>query len=98
VLTIIIANCYPEPLSPSKPLILKIAMFALRRLSHAPARRLAATTAAFHSSAPAFVKLGDRIPNVDLMEGSPGNKVKIADELAKGRSLIIGKHPRPIPS
>ena len=28
-------------------------------------------------------------PNVELMEGSPGNKVSIADEL-KGKGLIIG--------
>jgi 2-Cys peroxiredoxin 5 len=69
-------------------------MFALRRLSHAPVRRLASSSAAFHSSAPAFVKVGDRIPNVELMEGSPGNKVKIADELKKGKSLIIGKYMR----
>jgi 2-Cys peroxiredoxin 5 len=69
-------------------------MFAARRLALAP-RRLAASTSAsasFHSSAPAFVKVGDCIPDVELMEGSPGNKVRIADEL-KGKGLIIGRPP-----
>ncbi|RMY55196.1 hypothetical protein D0863_13391 [Hortaea werneckii] len=45
--------------------------------------------ASFHASPRAFVKVGDQIPNVELMEGSPGNKVSIADEL-KGKGLIIG--------
>lgn len=43
----------------------------------------------FHASAPAFVKVGDAIPDVELMENSPGNKVSIAKEL-KGKALIIG--------
>lgn len=43
----------------------------------------------FHASAPAFVKVGDAIPDVELMENSPGNKVSIAKEL-KGKGLIIG--------
>jgi 2-Cys peroxiredoxin 5 len=75
-------------------------MFAARRPSlplQAGLRRLAA--APFHASAPAFVRVGDKIPNVELMEGSPGNKVDIAAEL-KGDGLIIGeptKDPRPGP-
>lgn len=43
----------------------------------------------FRTSAPAFVKTGDPIPDVDLVEGSPGNKVNLAREL-KGKSLVIG--------
>ena len=43
----------------------------------------------FHASAPAFVKVGDAIPNVELVEDSPGNKVSIANEL-KGKGVIIG--------
>ncbi|KAF2108683.1 AhpC/TSA family protein [Lophiotrema nucula] len=64
-------------------------MFAARRLQAArPAfRRLAA--APFHSTAPALVSVGDKIPDVELHEGSPGNKVNLAKEL-KGRGLIIG--------
>jgi 2-Cys peroxiredoxin 5 len=63
-------------------------MIAARQLSLARAiagRRL------FHASAPALVKVGDKIPNVELMENSPGNKVNIADELKTGKGLIIGK-------
>lgn len=43
----------------------------------------------FHASPPAFVKVGDAIPDVELHENSPGNKVSIAQAL-KGRGLIIG--------
>jgi 2-Cys peroxiredoxin 5 len=43
----------------------------------------------FHASAPAFVKVGDKIPSVDLVEGSPGNKVNLAKELT-GNGVIIG--------
>ena len=67
-----------------------VAMFAARRLPRAlplaaPSRRL------FHASTPAYVQIGDKVPNVELHEGSPGNKVKIADELKAGKGLIIGK-------
>lgn len=43
----------------------------------------------FHASAPAFVQVGDAIPDVELVEDSPGNKVSIAKEL-KGKGVIIG--------
>ena len=36
-----------------------------------------------------MVKVGDSIPSVELVEGSPGNKVNLAKEL-KGKALIIG--------
>ncbi|ORY07271.1 AhpC/TSA family protein [Clohesyomyces aquaticus] len=64
-------------------------MFAARGV--ALTRPLAARLASpFHSSAPAFVQVGDKLPQVDLMEGSPGNKVNLAQELSKGKGLIIG--------
>lgn len=44
---------------------------------------------AFHSSARAFVKAGDALPKVNLVEGSPGNHVNLADTI-KGKALIIG--------
>lgn len=59
--------------------------FALRRLALAasPART-------FHSSARAFIKVGDKLPNLDvLVENSPGNKVNLT-ELIKGKALLIG--------
>jgi len=61
----------------------------------APARRVPLTRSIaavrhFHASAPAFVKIGDKIPAVDLVEGSPGNKVNLSEELSSGRGLIVG--------
>jgi 2-Cys peroxiredoxin 5 len=35
-----------------------------------------------------MVKAGDSVPNIDLVEGSPGNKVNLFEELGSG--LIIG--------
>jgi 2-Cys peroxiredoxin 5 len=35
-----------------------------------------------------MVKAGDSVPNIDLVEGSPGNKVNLSKELGSG--LIIG--------
>jgi len=67
-------------------------MFTLRRSSTRLATYLqqpVAHRAAFHASATHFVKVGDSIPDVELMEGSPGNKVNLAQEL-KGNGLIIG--------
>ncbi|KAK0287171.1 hypothetical protein LTS00_010209 [Friedmanniomyces endolithicus] len=43
----------------------------------------------FHASRVNSVQVNDAIPNVDLMETSPGNKVPIAKEL-KDKGLIIG--------
>lgn len=37
-----------------------------------------------------MVKVGDSIPSVDLVEGSPGDKVNLSKELASGKGLIIG--------
>lgn len=68
-------------------------MFAARRLPLAPPLALPSSRRLFHPSRPAFVQLGDKIPDVELMEGSPGTKVKIADELKSGHGLIIGKPP-----
>ncbi|KAL8915473.1 MAG: hypothetical protein Q9171_000037 [Xanthocarpia ochracea] len=47
------------------------------------------TRRTFSTTGPAFVKVGDRIPPIDLVEGSPGNKVNLAKEL-QGKGLIIG--------
>lgn len=37
-----------------------------------------------------MVAIGDKIPAVNLYEGSPGNTFNIAEEAAKGKALIIG--------
>lgn len=47
------------------------------------------STRGFHASAAAFVKVGDAIPDVQLVEDSPGNKVSIANEL-KDNGIVIG--------
>ncbi|KAK4548836.1 hypothetical protein LTR36_008609 [Oleoguttula mirabilis] len=70
-------------------------MFAARRLlSGVSGPRVAhllplAQVSAFHATARPLVKVGDAVPDVELMENSPGNKVSIAQEL-KGKGLIIG--------
>ena len=67
-----------------------VAQFAARRIPR-PLPRAAPSRRLFHASTPAYVQIGDKVPNVELHEGSPGNKVKIADELKAGKGLIIGK-------
>ncbi|MCJ1334654.1 hypothetical protein MMC10_011366 [Thelotrema lepadinum] len=37
-----------------------------------------------------MVKAGDSIPSVELSVGAPDKKVKLSDELATGKGLIIG--------
>ncbi|KAL9069897.1 MAG: hypothetical protein Q9161_005211 [Pseudevernia consocians] len=37
-----------------------------------------------------MVKVGASIPNVDLVEASPSDKVNLSKELASGKGLIIG--------
>ncbi|KAL8746845.1 MAG: hypothetical protein Q9190_001205 [Brigantiaea leucoxantha] len=63
-------------------------MFHSRRLISVLPRR-ACPSRPFSRSAAAFVKLGDPLPDVDLVEGSPGNKVNLSKEL-QGKGLVIG--------
>ncbi|KIW05586.1 uncharacterized protein PV09_03461 [Verruconis gallopava] len=66
-------------------------MFALRTSSaRVLARQPLMPRAGFHASATRFVKVGDAVPDVELMESSPGNKVNLAAELKSGKGLIIG--------
>ncbi|KAI9696626.1 MAG: hypothetical protein M1820_008075 [Bogoriella megaspora] len=62
-------------------------MFTLRRSSAIFPRSI--PSKAFHSSSRLAVNVGDRLPSVELMEGSPGNKVDVSKEL-KGKGLVIG--------
>lgn len=60
---------------------------ALRRFALIAAR----PTRSFHSSSRAFIKVGDKIPALDvLVENSPGNKVNLAEQITSGKALIIG--------
>ena len=43
----------------------------------------------FHATTATMVKVGDPIPSVELVEGTPGSKVNLAKEI-KGKGLIIG--------
>lgn len=64
-------------------------MFATRRAAVALSRGARQPIASFHSTRPSFVKVGDAIPDIELVENSPGNKVSLAKELT-GKGLIIG--------
>ncbi|KAK2628953.1 hypothetical protein QTJ16_002056 [Diplocarpon rosae] len=44
----------------------------------------------FHASPRSFIKVGDKLPNLDvLVENSPGNKVNLSEAI-NGKALIIG--------
>ena len=66
-------------------------MFAARRFATgAAAKSLPFTpTRSFQRTARAWVRVGDSLPDVDLVENSPGNKVNLAKEL-KGKGVVIG--------
>ncbi|KAK3319803.1 redoxin [Cercophora scortea] len=55
------------------------------------ARRAAAVPVrSFHSTRPAFIKVGDPLPNLSVLhENSPGNKVNLAEEAKKVNSMIL---------
>jgi len=63
-------------------------MFATRRFVSLAPRAFGAARG-FQSTARACVQVGDAIPNVDLVETSPGNKVNIAKEL-QDKGVIVG--------
>ena len=45
----------------------------------------------FHTTRPLRVNVGDEIPNLEvLVEGSPGNKVNLAEEFKKADGIIVG--------
>lgn len=66
-------------------------MFASRNLAAKSCLRLGQQRAHFHATPRAFVKVGDAVPDLEVLaEGSPGNKVNLAQELKTGKGLIIG--------
>lgn len=50
-----------------------------------------AVARSFHSTRPAFVQVGDAIPNLEVLhESSPGNKVNLAEEFKGSDGYIVG--------
>ncbi|KAK3634457.1 hypothetical protein LTR22_019616 [Elasticomyces elasticus] len=64
-------------------------MFPARRAFRAAPALSASPFRSYHASRSLLVQVNDAIPDVELMENSPGNKVSIAKEL-KGKGVIIG--------
>lgn len=49
------------------------------------------TNRAFHSTPAALIKVGDKVPYLDVLrEGSPANTVNLAEELSAEDGIIIG--------
>ena len=69
--------------------VAKARMLALHR-SAPHACRVVASARSFHFTRRLGVKVGDGLPDVELMEGSPGTKVNLAKELSSGRGVIVG--------
>jgi hypothetical protein len=66
-------------------------IFAIRTIRPVANRVGLIQRSSFHSTVPVSVRVGDRIPDTDvLVEGSPGNKINLAQEIRGKRSLIIG--------
>ncbi|KAH0548139.1 hypothetical protein GP486_008132, partial [Trichoglossum hirsutum] len=66
-------------------------IFAIRTLSSVANRAGVVQRSLFHSTIPAPVQVGDRVPDTDvLVEGSPGNRVNLAKEIKGKKALIIG--------
>ncbi|KIX00764.1 uncharacterized protein Z518_09829 [Rhinocladiella mackenziei CBS 650.93] len=68
-------------------------MFSRSILRSVTSARLSPSTPfvkSFSSTAAIMVKQGDSIPNIDLFEDSPGNKVNLSKELSSGKGLVIG--------
>jgi 2-Cys peroxiredoxin 5 len=67
----------------------RTAPFRPLRLASSALRAPAPRVRSFHATPAAFVKVGDQLPDVELMESSPGNKVSLAREAQKTRNMII---------
>ncbi|OQO01819.1 hypothetical protein B0A48_12292 [Cryoendolithus antarcticus] len=61
-----------------------------RRVAAQATRPTVLSTRTSHATPRPLIKVGDAIPDVELMEASPGNKVTLSRELASGKGLIIG--------
>ncbi|RPB17755.1 peroxiredoxin [Morchella conica CCBAS932] len=50
----------------------------------------AAAAHPFHVSASTFINVNDRIPDIEVMEDSPGNKISIGKELKGKKAILLG--------
>jgi hypothetical protein len=64
-------------------------MLALRSTRQLALRHRGSAARHFASATRCRVQLGDSLPDVELFEGSPGNKVNISKELT-GKGVIVG--------
>ncbi|KAJ9148708.1 hypothetical protein NKR23_g4763 [Pleurostoma richardsiae] len=65
--------------------------YTLRRTTLATRVPARIRAAGFRSTRPVWVRVGDEIPNLDvLVQDSPGNKVNLASEFATKNGLVIG--------
>jgi peroxiredoxin len=64
----------------------------LRRIALArPSPSISAAARGFHSTPRASVRVGQEIPDIDvLLEDSPGNKVNLAEEFKTSNGYIVG--------
>jgi peroxiredoxin len=64
----------------------------LRRVTFArPSSSISVAARSFHSTPRASVRVGQEIPNTDvLLEDSPGNKVNLAEEFKTSNGYIVG--------
>ena len=78
----------------SSPTVLRSSLKMMHLTTRRSLARLLVTapvkSRAFHATSPALVSVSDRIPDLDLVEDSPGNKVNLSKELAQGKGVIIG--------
>lgn len=66
-------------------------MFTTRSFTRLASQATRASSRNFTTTGRAFVRVGDSIPDMTcLAEGSPGNKVNMAEEVGSGKALIIG--------
>jgi peroxiredoxin 5 len=53
-------------------------------------RAFPTATRSFHATRPAFIKVGDELPNKELlMETTPGNKVNLAEEAKHNPTMLL---------
>ena len=81
----------PLPKSTHQPTMSFRSISLLRPLRLAAAARAPLGARSFHATRAAWVRAGDELPEIEVTEGSPGNKVVLAREAQKaGKALLIG--------